>query len=266
MEAKDQDLPDFAKRPDWRPSKRGALLVLGIFVFGAIIMGGLYLTPRSRAPRAPAGLKYGIPDRPLRIVCYDLRRQPPHIDPMIAAVQRLNPDYLLVVDIEEDDAVQLAELMGMQQSFHPQLYQRSQNIAGKQATWGNCILSRYPLYEGSAIAGKAGVFGTWAISVVDGRAFVVGCCHFAGGDGSTAEWDALRQAWIARGSPPIIVAVLPAGGPAWQGVQIRALQPDQGESLIYTSSWQLSGTGAAQNSGAGGGPAWAELAPPAWKR
>src|SRR5690349_19910358 len=100
-----------------KPSPSGALVVLGLIIFGLLILGGLYISPRATPPQPPAGAQRGVPARKLRFVSYDLARQHPRNDPFFAAIPKLEPDYVLLQGVNEDDAVEIAELLEMQHSF-----------------------------------------------------------------------------------------------------------------------------------------------------
>ena len=63
-------------------------------------------------------------------------RQHPGVDPMLAEIAKLQPDYVLLQGVNEDDSIEIAESLGMQHSFHPQLYQRSEHLAGRRGIWG----------------------------------------------------------------------------------------------------------------------------------
>src|SRR5579862_2372553 len=95
-----------------RPTRGGAIVVGGLVIFGALILGGLYLSPKAYPPPAP-DVPLGAPDRKLRFVSYDLGRQHPMKDPQFAAIMKLEPDYVLLQDVNEDDAIEIAELLNM---------------------------------------------------------------------------------------------------------------------------------------------------------
>jgi endonuclease/exonuclease/phosphatase family metal-dependent hydrolase len=239
-----------------RPSRGGALVVAGLIAFGAIILGGLYLSPAAKAPSPPADTPVGAPARKLRFVCYDLGRQHPESDPLFAAIGKLEPDYVFLQDIEEDDVIQAAELLEMQHTFHPQLYQRSEHLAGRRGTWGNLILSRQSLYSAAPIGGKRGGFGAWAVSVVDGKQFLVACMHFSPGElgaAEVAEWEQTRK---ERGSPPMVAAVI-YSDPNPPGVMphFSALDPlANGQWFYLTADWVVNGQ--MQAAGRGRAPVW----------
>jgi hypothetical protein len=221
------------------PSRRGAWLVAAIFVFGGVVFCGLYFAPRNGPPPAPAGARPGVPARNLRFVTWDLRRRHPGASPAFDVVRRLNADYLLLQNIEEEDVIPLAEAVGMQHSYHPQLYQRARNFAGRKAEWGACVLSKYPLYEGLGIPGPHGASGTWAVSVVDGRKFMVAVAHFVEGEEGRQEAASLRQAWEQKDSPPMVLSMLPADGSLPPVIQSVTSGPSaDGQWMLFTKDWK----------------------------
>ena len=220
------------------PSRRGAWLVGAIFVFGAVVFCGMYFAPRNGPPIAPADARPGAPARNLRFVTWDLRRRHPGAMPAFEVVRQLNADYLLLENIEEEDVIPLAEAMGMQRSYHPQLYQRARNFAGRKAEWGACVLSKYPLYDGRGIPGPEGASGTWAVSVVDGKRFVIAAAHLAAGEQGLQEAGALHEAWEQKGSPPMVLALLSADGKLPQVLQsISTGLGSDGQWLLLTQQW-----------------------------
>jgi len=244
-----------------RPSSRGAMVMLGLIVFGAIILGGLYLAPKGHAPIVPPNVPAGVPGRSLRFVCYDMARQHPQNDPLFAAIAGLRPDYVLLQDVEEDDAIQIAELLQMQRSFHPQLYQRSEHLAGRKGTWGNLILSRQDLYDGAPIGGIRGGFGATALSVVDGKQFRVACIHLAGGEMGGAETADLRKLAASQIGLPFVVTVLasdpaPPGGLSF----LTRAAGSEGEWMYTSGDWVVGAMGSASASGKGAAPMWVDLA------
>lgn len=227
-------------------SRRGAWLVAAIFAFGVIVFCGLYFAPKAGPPAVPGEARWGVPERTLRFVTWDLRRRHPGAGNALDIVRQLQPDYVLLQGIEEEDVIPLAEAIGMQHSYHPQLYQRAKNFSGRKADWGAVVLSKYPLYEGRGIPGPQGVSGAWAVSVVDGRKFVVAAAHLAAGEQGQHEAAALREAWEKRVSPPMVLALLPADGAVPVTLQpIAAGAGADGQWLLFTPGWKASAVPAA---------------------
>jgi hypothetical protein len=242
------------------PTRGGAMVVVGLIVFGLIIVGGLYVTPRATPPQPPEHVAVGAPHHKLRFVSYDLARQPPANEPMLPVIVKLDPDYVLLQDVNEDDVVEIAQFFGMQHSYHPQLYQRSEHLAGKRGTWGNVILSRQSLYQGSPLGGIRGGFGAWAASIVDDRKFFVACVHFAAGDPGVAEAKTLQEIWKSRGSPPLVAAVLPSDPKPPGGMEF--LQKAAGSNGVWfylTKEWTVVGQGEAPGAGRGLLPRWIDV-------
>ncbi|HET6250627.1 MAG TPA: hypothetical protein VFE47_23265 [Tepidisphaeraceae bacterium] len=248
-------------RSSLKPSRQGALVVAGLLVFGLIILGGLYISPKAYPPGLPAGVPRGAAARTLRLVAYDLDRQQPTTDPMMAEIAKMKPDYLLLQGVNEDDSIEIAESLGMQQSFHPQLYQRSERLAGKKGIWGNLILSRQSLYEGAPLGGKRGGFGGWAVSVVDNHAFFVANLHLSPGDNAQKEAAEFQNIWKAAGSPPMVVAVLPSDAKP-PVAALKFLTPaagSNGEWLYVTKDWTIADSGTISTSGKGLVPRWIDI-------
>src|SRR6266496_596167 len=67
MPVKYTDRPDMKKH-----SARGVLLVICLFLLGGLVVGGMFLAPRPKSPPAPAEATWGVPDRKLRFVSYNI--------------------------------------------------------------------------------------------------------------------------------------------------------------------------------------------------
>jgi endonuclease/exonuclease/phosphatase family metal-dependent hydrolase len=199
-------------------SIRGMLLVLGIFLLGGAVLGGLFLAPRPHAPPTPPGVESGLPLRNLRFVSYNILHNQRGLDRVAGEIKKLEPDFVFLQEVESADAAQLAQALGMEANYYPQLYHTSENLAGQRASWGNLILSKYSLYAAESIPNPGGgSFGVWSDAVVDGKRFVVANVHLSAtwnanpihikqsGMNRAMELTNLRNAWKARGSPPIIV-------------------------------------------------------------
>ena len=246
------------------PSRGGALVILGLLAFGALILGLLAVTPFAHAPKAPADVPAGAPPRTVRVVCYDLAHQHPRNDPMLDDIRKLNPDYILLQGVDEDDSVAAAELLQMQARFHPQLYQRSEHLAGPKGVWGNLILGRQPLYNGAPLGSVRGGFGASAVSVVDGRKFLIASIHLAG-DQALGEAENLTAIWKARGSPPMVAALLkadPTFPPALSWLHAAGVSAggSGGQWIASTGDFRVIASGFATASGRGSPPFWVDLA------
>jgi endonuclease/exonuclease/phosphatase family metal-dependent hydrolase len=201
-----------------RRSVRGALIVVAMFVLGGLVLWGLFLAPRAKSPPAPAGVAWGAPDRPLRVVSYNILHGERGLDRVADDVRKLEPDIVLLQEVESRDLPALAAALGMQQHYHPTHYFRSENLAGRRSTWGNAIFSKVPLYDAGSIPSPGGgSFGVWAVAVVDGKKFLVAGVHLSAtwnanpahikqsGEYRYKELTNLVTAWRDRGSPPIVV-------------------------------------------------------------
>jgi endonuclease/exonuclease/phosphatase family metal-dependent hydrolase len=111
----------------------------------------------------------------------------------------------------------MVEKLGVPADQQHVVYHPSVNLAGN-ASWGNAIVSKFPLYDAASIPNPGGgSFGVWAYAVVDNRKFMLACVHLS------ATWNAkpahliessnnrfkelthLRDAWTLGGSPPIVI-------------------------------------------------------------
>jgi endonuclease/exonuclease/phosphatase family metal-dependent hydrolase len=202
-----------------RRSWRGIVLVVALFAIGGIMLWGLFLAPRAISPAAPLDASWGVPDRPLRFVSYNILHNQRGIDKVCAQIDAHKPDFVLLQEVESRDLIELATRLGMEKFHHPRLYDRSSNLAGAKATWGNFILSKHPIYEAASIPNPGGgSFGVWGTAVIDDRKFVVANVHLSAtwnanpihikksGENRHRELTALAKAWRDRGSPPIVIA------------------------------------------------------------
>ncbi len=203
--------------PRWLRS-RGALLVAALFALGGMVLWGLFQAPRAVSPAAPAGVEWGVPSRPLRFASLNVLHLRQGMDAVAGEIRTLNPDFVLLQEVESRDVVGLAQALGMQRHHHPNNYERSANLGGPKATWGNVILAKHPLYDAGPIPGSGGgSAGVWATTVVDGTRFIVATVHLSATPNAdpqqvnesderrSNEIASLLDAWRERNSPPIVV-------------------------------------------------------------
>ena len=201
-----------------RRSIRGVLLVLGIFVLGGAVLGGLFLAPRPHGPPIPAGAENGVPQRPLRFVSYNILHSQRGLEKVADEIKQLEPDFVFLQEVEAADAMPLAHALGMEANYYPQCYQTSVNLAGPRASWGNLILSKHPLYAAESIPNPGGgSLGVWAEAIIDGKRFVIANVHLSAtwnanpihvkksGENRNKELSNLIAAWKSRGSPAIVI-------------------------------------------------------------
>lgn len=190
-----------------RSLARGASLVLGLFALGGLVLWGLYQAPRATSPPAPAAAGWGVPSRPIRVASFNVLHLQRGMDAVAAEVLQVDPDFVLLQEVDSRDVVGLARALGMQRYHHPNAYDRSANLDGPKATWGNVIFAKHPVYEAGPIPNPGGgSFGVWATTVVDGRRFMIANVHLsATSDHRANEIANLVRAWRGRGSPPIVV-------------------------------------------------------------
>ena len=202
-----------------RSSWRGVLLVVAMFAIGGVMLWGLFLAPRAVSPPVPRDAVWGVPDRPLRFVSYNILHNQRGIERVCEEINARKPDFVLLQEVESRDLIELANRLGMETFHHPRLYERSANLDGPKATWGNFILSRHPIFDAESIPNPGGgSFGVWATAVVDGKKFVIANVHLSAtwnanpihikksGENRHRELTALATAWRDRGAPPIVIA------------------------------------------------------------
>src|SRR5262245_12103941 len=208
-----------AQMPGSRSKRRnGVLVCLGIFVIGLAAMTGMFLARPDKPPPAPTDVPWGAPDRPIRVLSYNVLHNQRGLERVVEQIKTREPDFVLLQEVESADVLILAEALGMRKTFHARAYQKSVNVAGSSSKWGNVIFARYPLYDCESIPNPGGgSFGVWATTVVDGRKFVVACLHLhatltaipvqikQSGEARWKELSNLHDAWAKRGSPPMIV-------------------------------------------------------------
>ena len=170
---------DPSSRPPRHPgSNRGIWTIVAIFALGFAVLGGLFLAPRGRAPALPAGTPRGLPERPFVGVLLDCRPLGVSPDAIVAAVRALEPapDLILLVDVEASLVPSVIQSLGLQASYHPQLYQRVRPSADADGKVGLCVLSKHPLYGGRPIRlGPDRPVGVAVDVVAGGRAFTAAC-------------------------------------------------------------------------------------------
>jgi hypothetical protein len=177
--------------------------------FVGVILLGLFLVPSAQSPGAPAEATSQVPNVRLRFVSCDVNRRHLQAEPVIAEIRRLDPDYLLLQNVYPQDVAPIAEAMGMQKWYQPGLFQSSANPDGLPALWGNCVLSKQQIFEGSSVEG--GGTAAWAISVVAGKKFLVGSIHLKPAGGSSLESQQLISAWQKKESEPMVIGGLFSG-------------------------------------------------------
>ena len=201
--------------------RRSAVLVLFVVAAVALLIGATlwrFTAGRLAYAPAPASAVLGVPDRPLRVVSYNILHNHRGVDGIIREIERLRPDFVLLQEVESRDVDEMARRLGMSTAHEGRVYYASQNLGGRRASWGNSILSKHPLYEAQSIPNPGGgSFGVWAVSVVEDRKFHVACVHLSAtwkaspthmqqqADHRHKELTNLVRAWDAMKRPPIVV-------------------------------------------------------------
>jgi hypothetical protein len=167
-----------SKPPPRKPGiARGAWTIAAIFAVGIAVTIGLYLSPRTKSPPVPAGFVEGFPQRAVTIAVVDAEDIGPQPQRVIDAISRVHqhPDVIMLIGIDSALVPPVAEVFGMQASFHPQLYQRVKREDGNEHR-GVCILCKQELYAGAPVKTADGrVVGVQTVATIDGRTFRLIC-------------------------------------------------------------------------------------------
>ena len=120
---------------------------------------------------------------------------------MIPQIHERDADFVFLQGVRSEDVLAFAEGLGMQQWFHPRLYQA---LGTKpRGPVGCLVLSKHALYDAAPLRASSGgaCVGVQATAVVEGVRFLVATGR-AGG-----EWEeSVEAAFRGRGSPPMITA------------------------------------------------------------
>jgi endonuclease/exonuclease/phosphatase family metal-dependent hydrolase len=202
-----------------RPRRQTVRLLVLVILAGAAVLSA-YLRPHAPPAYvyAPPTAQLGVPDRPVRFVSYNILHNQRGKDAILAEIQRLEPDFVLLQEVESRDVDEMARRLGMRSAYEGRVYYPSENLAGRRASWGNAILSKHPLYEAESIPNPGGgSFGVWAAAVVDGKKFYVASVHLSAtwkvsvshaneqANRRHGELRNLVNAWGADRKPPIVV-------------------------------------------------------------
>jgi endonuclease/exonuclease/phosphatase family metal-dependent hydrolase len=175
---------------------------LVFFAFLVCFCGGFFAllyTNRNYHRPIPPGAVWSPPEKAIRIVCCNVRRNQATIDKVFDEIRKLEPDIVLLQEVEKTQLSQMTEAL----QTLPAIYHASENIAGQGTGWGNAICSRYPLYEGSSVPQTAGgSFGVWATAVVGNAKFKVASIYLAPAGHDLRQ---LVQGWQGIGAPPIVL-------------------------------------------------------------
>lgn len=232
------------------PSPRALLF----FLFLALLGGGflLFLNANRNYQRPPPpSAVWSPPDKPIKIVTYNIHHSRGGNPLVPSQLAKLNADFILLQEVDKADLSELSESY----SSVPAIYHASENLGGKSVTWGNAILSRYPLYETGIIPTETGkCFGVWATAVVGDHKFKIASIHLAQSNESHSELAQLLQSWRNAGSPTIIIGGDFANSDVtssfpWNN-PLKLLGKDhvnQREALFISTDWKPLDAGPAQS-------------------
>jgi endonuclease/exonuclease/phosphatase (EEP) superfamily protein YafD len=183
-----------------------------------LVVGLIALSACDRRPRqassnaAPAAVAWGMPDRPLRLVAYNVYWHQRGIDRVAETIRSLQPDLVLLAEVPPRDVPALANAISL-----PYFYAtpNNPNDWSKPAT---AIISRFPLFNAHPVPNPGGRdFAVSADVIVDGRKFTAIAVHMTAtlsisplelhrSDQDRAdETAALMREYEARGRPPMII-------------------------------------------------------------
>src|SRR5688572_6155595 len=223
-----------------RTPRRATIL---FFAFLVLFGGAFWVAMKWAARRAgsppPASAVWGVPDRPLRFVSYNIRHGERGLPRIIDEIRKLEPDFVLLQEVEREHlSTMTRELRSM-----PAVYHASENLAGPRASWGNAILSRHRLYEGQSIPNPDGgaSFGVWATAAIDGKKFRVACVHLS----DNKELTNLVKAWEDAGRRPIVLGgefgQVANDNSSWSDA-LKGLGKDKGprvDHLLVSKDWAV---------------------------
>jgi endonuclease/exonuclease/phosphatase family metal-dependent hydrolase len=219
------------------------------FVFLVCFCGGffalLYANRNYHRP-PPASAVWSPPEKAIRVVSCNLRRSQAEIDKVFDEIRKLEPDIVLLQGVDKTQLSQMTELL----QTLPAIYHASENLGGQRASWGNAILSRYPLYEGSTVPRPtSGSYGVWATAVVGNTKFKIASTYLVTAGGELSQ---LAQAWQEVGSPPIVIGGVfnqpPTTQPWTNAMRTRTLND---ATFLISREWKPIATG-----GTGDQPIW----------
>jgi endonuclease/exonuclease/phosphatase (EEP) superfamily protein YafD len=176
-----------------------------IFFLFLAILGGAFLlflnANRNYQRPPPSSASWSPPDKPVRVVSFNVRHSQQGNRAVSKELSQLNADLILLQEVEKSDLSLLSESF----SSVPAIYHASENLAGARASWGNAILSSYPLYDAGTIPSAGnGSFGVWATAVVADRKFKIASVNLAEGESGAREMADLLQRLRGVASPMII--------------------------------------------------------------
>ena len=193
-----------------------------------------------------------MPKRALRFASIDIRHLPGGIEAALAIVQQNHADFVLMQGVEIRDVSRVASAIGVNDPERGSTFYPAQNLNGSASTWGNLIVSRYPLYDGRSIPNRGGSFGVWAVAVVDGVKFYLGSANLFEADAAPQQGDVhkeaatLVEAYQELRSPPIVLGVR---GSSLDGADISSLAAaglntagagsDTGECILTGGGWTV---------------------------
>jgi endonuclease/exonuclease/phosphatase family metal-dependent hydrolase len=215
------------------PKSRSLLFFAFLVCFCGGFFALLYANRNYHRP-LPASAVWSPPEKAIRIVSCNVRRNQATIDKVFDDIRKLEPDIVLLQEVEKTQLSQMTEAL----QTLPAIYHASENIAGQRTGWGNAILSRYPLYEGSSVGHReGGSFGVWATAVVGNAKFKVASIYLAPAGHDLRQ---LVQGWEGAGAPPIVLGGIvnqqPTTHPWAEGIHVKH---DRDTTILISSEWKL---------------------------
>ena len=187
--------------------------------FAAVLALGMLLWGLFRAPGSPPAASpdavWGVPARPVRVVCLDVGQWAGNFSDAAELFEGLRPDFVLAQRVPGAAVAPLAERLGMRRAFRPEHYVRIDTDVGTGVGTGGClVLSKHPLYGATPLRSfdpDSPPHGVWASAIVDGRRFVVVSADAGPRLGRTdvpamSAAAAMEAMHSAAGAPPLLAA------------------------------------------------------------
>jgi endonuclease/exonuclease/phosphatase family metal-dependent hydrolase len=163
---------------------------------------------------------WGVPDRPVRVVAFNVYWHQRGVDRVAASIALLRPDIVLLSEVPPADLPRLATKLGLVDE-RAQLHFASSRSASERGKPATGIISRFPLLDARPIPNLGGrELGVMGEVAVGEKRFCVAAIHltptlkptpqeFGFTESHRAnEMAALLREWESRGSrnaPPLIV-------------------------------------------------------------
>src|SRR5688572_21670256 len=87
----------------WRLPRRTTILFFAfLLMFGGAFWFAMRRAARDAGSPPPASATWGVPERPLRFVSYNVRRNERGTMPIVEEIRKLDPDFILLQEVERE--------------------------------------------------------------------------------------------------------------------------------------------------------------------